>query len=296
MNTKTENNNSANNSVFLDNLFTLCSRRKVEAKDALNGAGINSGYIERWQNGEAVTYEMLGLLSFYFHIPVDYFFELSINEEMLDGSVELTPKKPFEFAYKVLCALCDNYKINDVYKEIIEESCISLPPCFDAPKLKNKILSGQLNNSDYLSLFYLLTVIEVTAIPDDLYGEYNREMEILNEKKCNETVNWCNMLREFKFTHKQFEKIIRFAIKTADIKKLWRDYVRFYEHHIDEIDFRNASSYITNCCPAIADFIRYIDDYCNPADISNIDKIINECFGDEATAVGVCEKYHISVS
>ena len=68
MNTKTENNNSANNSVFLDNLFTLCSRKKVEAKDALNGAGINSGYIERWQNGETVTYEMLGLLSFYFHI------------------------------------------------------------------------------------------------------------------------------------------------------------------------------------------------------------------------------------
>lgn len=56
MNTKTENNNSANNSVFLNNLFALCSGRKVEVKDALKGAGIYSGYIERWQNGETVTY------------------------------------------------------------------------------------------------------------------------------------------------------------------------------------------------------------------------------------------------
>lgn len=55
MNTKTENNNSANNSVFLNNLFALCSGRKVEVKDALKGAGIYSGYIERWQNGETVT-------------------------------------------------------------------------------------------------------------------------------------------------------------------------------------------------------------------------------------------------
>ena len=84
MNTKTENNNSANNSVFLNNLFALCSGRKVEVKDALKGAGIYSGYIERWQNGETVTYEMLGLLSIYFHIPVDYFFRLSVDEETLD--------------------------------------------------------------------------------------------------------------------------------------------------------------------------------------------------------------------
>ena len=119
MNTKTENNNSANNSVFLDNLFTLCSRRKVEAKDALNGAGINSGYIERWQNGEAVTYEMLGLLSIYFHIPVDYFFELSVNEKLLGNSVERTPNKPFEFLYETLLALSGDKRAKTEYKQIV---------------------------------------------------------------------------------------------------------------------------------------------------------------------------------
>ena len=106
MNTKTEITNSANNSVFLDNLFTLCSRKKVEAKDALNGAGINSGYIERWQNGETVTYEMLGQLSIYFHIPVDYFFRLSVDEETLDDSTERTLKKSFELLYEMLLVLC----------------------------------------------------------------------------------------------------------------------------------------------------------------------------------------------
>lgn len=296
MNTKTENNNSANNSVFLNNLFALCSGRKVEVKDALNGAGINSGYIERWQNGEAVTYEMLGLLSIYFHIPVDYFFELSVNEEMLDDSVKLTPKKPFKFAYDLLCALCDNSGIDDVYKEILDESCITLPPCFDAPKLKNKIISGQLNNSDYLSLFYLLSEIEEGVIPDDAHNEYKREMETLYEKKCKDTVNWSNLLKAFHFSHNQFERILRYAIKAADIKKLWRDYIRFNEHHIDEIHFKNVISYIVNCCPALDCFIHFMFNYCQPADGENIDNMINEYFGDEATAVGVCRKHNISIS
>ena len=80
MNTKTENNNSAKNRVFLNNLAALCSRRNVDMKEAFKAAGLNSDYIEDLKNDGDVTCEILVMLSFYFHIPVDYFFELSINQ------------------------------------------------------------------------------------------------------------------------------------------------------------------------------------------------------------------------
>lgn len=297
MNTKTENNNSANNSVFLNNLFALCSGRKVEVKDALNGAGINSRYIERWQNGEAVTYEMLGLLSIYFHIPVDYFFRLSVDEETLNDSTERTLKKSFEFLYEMLLVLCRDNEAKVKYKQVFAVCKISLPSFFDEKGLKYALENNHsLTPSQLMSAYYVLSNIKNHSIRTDLAEECEREIQLLNKLGCKDVVSWSNPLKNFHFEHNQIKSILRYVIKSADVRNQWIKYIRFNEHYIYEIKNSNIVSFINDSCPDVVSYIRHLNFYCHYEDGRDLGKMIYEIFGDEATAVGVCEKYHISVS
>ena len=298
MNTKTENNNSANNSVFLDNLFTLCSRRKVEAKDALNGAGINSGYIERWQNGEAVTYEMLGLLSIYFHIPVDYFFELSVNEKLLGNSVERTPNKPFEFLYETLLALCGDKRAKTEYKQIVVMSFIdfTITP-YDVEQL---LLASQ-NKKDFtpsqkLAAYYILSLVYKPAIPKGLVDEYEKEIELLNKMGCKDIVSWLNPLTDFRFDNNHIRKTIRCVINAADVKNCWISFIRFHEHNVREISDLCVADYIEFYCPAVNNILNHLKIHYQTVDNEDWDELINGLFGVDATVYGVCQKHNISVS
>lgn len=298
MNTKTENNNSANNSVFLDNLFTLCSKRKIEAKDALKGAGIYSGYIERWQNGEAVTYEMLGLLSIYFHIPVDYFFRLSVDEDTPDDNIEQTPKKPFEFLYETLLAICGDKRAKAEYKQIV---VMSFTDYIITPYEVEQLLLASQNKKDFspsrkLTAYHILSLVKKSAIPKGLVDEYEKEIELLDKMGCKDIVSWLNPLTDFYFDNNLIRKTIRCVIDAADVKNRWISFIRFHEHNVREISDLCVADYIEYYCPAVNNILKHLKIHYQTVDNEDWDELINGLFGVDATVYGVCKKHNISVS
>ena len=297
MNTKTEITNSPKYSTFFNNLITLCNRYNVNIYDAVRRAGICNDYIERWKNGDEVTYGMLGLLSIYFHIPVDYFFRLSVNADKLGDSIERTLKKPFEFLYEILLVICRDNEAKVKYKQVVAVSEISLPAFFDEKGLKYALESNHsLTPSQMQSAYYVLSKIKKNCIRTDLAEECEKEIQLLNKMGCKDVINWSNPLKNFHFEHNHIKSILRYVIKSADVRNQWIKYIRFNEHYIYEIKNSNIVSFINDSCPDVVSYMRHLNFYCHYEDGRDLGKMIYEIFGDEATAVGVCDKYHISVS
>lgn len=297
MNNEIEIRRVGKNSTFLNNLLTLCNARNIEMDEALRRSGICCDYIEQWTNGEDVTYEMLSLLSSGLAIPVDFFFQLSVNEDTLKDSLEQKLKQSFEFLYEMLLVLCCDNKAKVKYMQVYAVSKISLPPFFDKEGLKYALENNySFTPSQRMSAYYVLSSIKKHGIRTDLAKECEKEIQLLNKMGCEDVISWSNPLKNFHFEHDHIKSILRYVIESADVRMQWIKYIRFNEHYISEIQDSNIVSFINNCCPDVVRYIRHLNFYCHYEDGRDLGKMIYEIFGDEATAVGVCEKYHISIS
>ena len=61
--------------MFYDQLLKICKERNVKPTPLVKSLGLSAGNLKRWQEGATVNSDILMMLSDYFGVPVDYFFE-----------------------------------------------------------------------------------------------------------------------------------------------------------------------------------------------------------------------------
>lgn len=61
--------------MFYDQLLKICKERNVKPTPLIKSLGLSAGNLKRWQEGATVNSDILMMLSDYFGVPVDYFFE-----------------------------------------------------------------------------------------------------------------------------------------------------------------------------------------------------------------------------
>lgn len=251
-------NDTTTDSLFYTNFLKLCDVYCITSSTVLNGINVSTDCIEQWKKGENISYEILDKLSSYFDIPVDYFFRVYDNRHIIGKRSKQAIENPFGFAYEILLALCCDKNAKAEYKEIVQRSWIRLPPFFDEKSLKDVLKTGKFTPSLLMSVYYILSKIEKSAIPKGLCAEYERELNILCDKGCNRIVSWSNPLIVFHFRHTHIMAIIRLIIKSAGVKRLWRNYIRFNERYIADIRHKEIIDYIANCCPAVHKLLMYL--------------------------------------
>ena len=61
--------------MFYDQLLKICKERNVKPTPLIKSLGLSAGNLKRWQEGATVNSDILMMLSDYFGVSVDYFFE-----------------------------------------------------------------------------------------------------------------------------------------------------------------------------------------------------------------------------
>ena len=61
--------------MFYNQLMKLCKERNIKPTPLVKTLGLSTANLRRWQNGATVNSDILAMLSEYFNVPVDYFFE-----------------------------------------------------------------------------------------------------------------------------------------------------------------------------------------------------------------------------
>ena len=92
--------------MFYDQFIKLCNERNVKPTPLVKSLGLSAGNLKRWQEGATVNSDILMMLSNYFDVPVDYFFE-EYSEDKKDPEEKLAGNS-MEKVYNVLKAHPDH--------------------------------------------------------------------------------------------------------------------------------------------------------------------------------------------